>query len=78
MVEQLISQLHIEQRTQTQLLAILVKFSYITDRKRIQLEIETQYVVGIVEFSADLARLLEFDGDVRAHIYGSEYVPIPI
>ena len=64
MVEQLISQLHIEQRTQTQLPAILVKFSYITDRKRIQLEIETKYVVGI-EFSADLARLLEFDCDVR-------------
>ena len=42
MVEQLIFQLHIEQRTQTQLPAILVNFSYITDRKRIQLEIEMQ------------------------------------
>ena len=64
MVEQLIFQLHIEQRTQTQLPAILVNFSYITDRKRIQLEIEMQHVVGI-EFSEDLARLLGFDDDVR-------------
>jgi len=63
MVEQLIYLLHFEQRTQTQLPDTLVnvKFSYAS--KRIQLEIETQYVVGI-EFSEDLARLLGLDSDV--------------
>jgi len=63
-LEQLIYLLHFEQRAQTQLPGTLVnvKFSYAS--KRIQLEIETQYVVGIV-FSEDLARLLGFDSDVR-------------
>ena len=64
MVEELIFQLHIEQRAQTQLPGTLVNVEFSYDSKRIQLEIETQYVVGI-EFSADLARLLGFNDNVR-------------
>jgi len=49
---------------QTQLPGTLVNVKYSYASKRIQLKIETQYVVGI-EFSEDLARLLGFDSDVR-------------
>ena len=64
MLEELLYMLHFEQRTETQLPGTIVnvEFSYVS--KRIQFEIETQYVVGI-EFSEDLARLLGFDDNVR-------------